>query len=81
MGGTVAVNNEMLADASAIAGVGSLLIAYKTWRGTRSRPPAVTIRYGDVTVTVAEGSEQEIQPLLDALLPPPPDEQEDPGDR
>ncbi|XVQ10280.1 effector-associated constant component EACC1 [Spirillospora sp. CA-255316] len=55
MGGAFDVINAVLADAGAVAGLGSLLIAFKTWRATRSRPPAMTIRYGDVTVTVAEG--------------------------
>jgi hypothetical protein len=77
--------NAVLSNANAVAGIGSMLIAYKAWRGTRSKPPAITIRHGDITVTVAEGSEQEIQPLLNALTAVPvpeetPDE-EDTGGR
>ncbi|REE99172.1 effector-associated constant component EACC1 [Thermomonospora umbrina] len=67
LGGAFDVISMALADAAAIAGVGSLWVAVKTWRSTRARPPALRIEYDGVTVIVEEGSEVEIQPLLDAL--------------
>jgi hypothetical protein len=70
MGGVFDLINVLLADAGVVAGIGSLAVAVKTWRGTRSRPPAIKIERNGVTITVAEGSEEEIRSLLDRLLPP-----------
>ncbi|MFI0351786.1 hypothetical protein [Actinomadura sp. 9N407] len=69
--GTITVINVSLQDSGAVAGLGTLVIAFTAWRGTRSRPAAITVHCGDVTATLTDGSEAEIQPLLDALLPPP----------
>ncbi|MEU8802440.1 hypothetical protein [Spirillospora sp. NPDC048819] len=78
MGGVFDLINVLLADASAVAGMGSLAVALKTWRGTRSRPAAITIEHNGVIITLTEGSEEEIRSLLDRLSPPAEGE---PGDR
>jgi hypothetical protein len=70
-GGTRVQINATLRETAAVAGLGSLVIAFNAWRGTRDRPLAIMVRYGEVTVTLTDGSEQEVQPLLDALIPAP----------
>jgi hypothetical protein len=63
------VINAVFADAGAAAGIGSLLVAYRAWRDTRTRPPAFVIERDGVTVVVNEGSEYEIQRVLNVMLP------------
>ena len=59
--------NAVFADAGAAAGIGSLLVAFRSWRETRTQAPAFTIEKDGVTVVVNHGSAQEVYPLLDAL--------------
>lgn len=43
MGAAFDVINAVFADAGALAGIGSLLVAYCAWRETRTQAPAFTI--------------------------------------
>lgn len=69
MGGAFDVINAVLADAGAVAGIGSLLVAYRAWRDTRNKAPAFTIEKDGVTVVIDRGSEHEIQQILAMMLP------------
>jgi hypothetical protein len=69
MGGALDVISAVFSDAGAMAGVGSLLVAYRTWRDTRSQAPAFRIEKDDVTVVVYHGSEQEILDVLSVMFP------------
>ena len=69
MGSVEDLITAVFADAGAMAGVGSLLVAYRAWRDTRTRPPAITIEKDGVTVEVNEGSEQQIRQVLSAFFP------------
>jgi hypothetical protein len=69
MGGAFDVINAAFADAGAAAGIGSLLVAYRAWRDTRTQAPAFTIEKDGVTVVVDQGSEQEIRQILNVMLP------------
>jgi len=69
MGAALDVINAVFADAGAAAGVGSLLVAYRAWRETRTRPPALVIEREGVTITVNDGSEREIRQVIAFLLP------------
>lgn len=74
MGGAFDVINAVFADASALAGIGGLLIAYRTWRDTRSQAPRVRIERDGVSIVVENGSEDEIQRIVRTLLPDAPPE-------
>lgn len=69
MGAAVDVINAVFADAGAIAGVGSLLIAYRAWRDTRTQAPAFTVEMDGVTVLVHRGSEEEVEQILSLMRP------------
>jgi Effector Associated Constant Component 1 len=69
MGGAFDVINAVFADGGAAAGIGSLLVAYRVWRDTRTRPPAFTVEKDGLTVVIDQGSEQEIQQVLTMMLP------------
>lgn len=69
MGGALDVVNAVFADAGAAAGIGSLLVAYRAWRSTRTQAPAFTIERDGVTVTISQGSEEEVGRVLQLLLP------------
>lgn len=69
MGGAFDVINAVFGDAGAIAGIGSLLVAYRAWRDTRTQAPAFTIEKDGVTVVIDRGSEEEIQQILKVMLP------------
>lgn len=58
------------------AALGSLLVSFLTWRGTRSSQPPITINVDARSVTLPDGTPPEVQALLAALAPPPaqPDE-------
>lgn len=45
----------------------SFVVSVMAWRQTRPRPPRTTVRRGGVEVTLAEGTEAEVQRLV-ALL-------------
>ena len=69
MSGALDVISVVFADAGAAAGIGSLLVAFRSWRDTRTQAPAFTIEKDGVIVVVNSGSEQEIQQILNAMLP------------
>src|SRR5450755_1337719 len=69
MGGAFDVINVAFADGGAAAGIGSLLVAYCSWRDTRTHAPAFTIEKEGVTVVVDRGSEQELRQILNVMLP------------
>ena len=69
MGGAFDVINAVFADASALAGIGGLLLSYRTWRDTRSQAPRVRIEKDGVTIVVENGSEEEVQRIVRTLLP------------
>jgi len=69
MGSVLDVITAVFSDAGAAAGVGSLLVAYRSWRDTRTRSPALTIEKDGVTLMVNEGSEQEIRQVLSVMFP------------
>jgi hypothetical protein len=69
MGAAFDVINASFADAGAAAGIGSLLVAYRAWRDTRTQAPAFTIEKDGVTIVVNHGSEQEIRQILSVMLP------------
>jgi len=86
MGGAFDVINAMFADAGAAAGIGSLLVAYRAWRDTRTQAPAFTIGKDGVTAVVDRRSEQEIRQILNVMLPDADTAghgtvEEDPGER
>jgi hypothetical protein len=74
MGGAFDIINAVFADASAAAGVAGLVLAYRTWRGTRSRAPRLRIEKDGVSVIVEDGSEAEIRRIVEALFPDAPAE-------
>jgi hypothetical protein len=67
--GAADVINAVFADGGAAAGIGSLLIAYRTWRDTRTQAPAFTIEKNGVTVVIDRVSEHEIQQIIHIMLP------------
>ncbi len=69
MGAAFDVINAIFADAGAASGIGSLLVAYRAWRDTRTQAPSLVITKGDVTITISQGSEEEIQQILTVMLP------------
>lgn len=69
MGGVLDVITAVFSDGSAVAAIGSLLVAYRAWRDTRTRPPALEVEKDGVTLVVREGSEQEISKVLSVLFP------------
>ena len=87
MGGVFDVITAVFSDAGAVAGVGSLLMAYRAWRDTRTRAPAFMIEKDGVTVVMDHGSEQEIRYVLGVMFPDsgtagqPGTAEEDPGER
>jgi hypothetical protein len=69
MGGAIDVINAVFTDAGAVAGIGSMLVAYRAWRSTRTQAPAFKIEKDGITVVLEQGSEQEARQILDAMLP------------
>ena len=69
MGAVLDVITAVCSDAGAAAAVGSLLVAYRAWRGTRTHAPAFRIEKDGVTVVVDEASEQEIRQILTVMFP------------
>jgi Effector Associated Constant Component 1 len=67
MGAALDVINAVFADAGATAGVGSLLIAYRAWRDTRTKAPTFTVTMNDVTVTLDRGTEEEFKKIIDLI--------------
>ena len=63
--------SAVFSDAGAVAGVGSLLMAYRAWRDTRTQAPAFMIEKDGVTVVMHQGSEQEIRYVLGVMFPDP----------
>ncbi|MET9619111.1 effector-associated constant component EACC1 [Kitasatospora indigofera] len=49
----------------------SFVMTVVTWRQTRSRPPRVTLRRGDVEVTLLEGTDTEVRQVLEMLAQQP----------
>ncbi|MFG2794029.1 hypothetical protein [Streptomyces sp. NPDC048419] len=45
----------------------SFVLSVLAWRQTRPRPPRVVIRRGEVEISLAEGSEEEVRALVAAL--------------
>ncbi|MBO4259622.1 effector-associated constant component EACC1 [Streptomyces griseorubiginosus] len=45
----------------------SFVLSVLTWRQTRPRPPRVVIRRGEVEISLAEGSEEEVRAMVAAL--------------
>ena len=87
MGAVLDVISAVFSDAGAAAGVGSLLVAYRAWRDTRTQAPAFMIEKDGVTIVVDHGSEQEIRHVLSVMFPDsgpagqPGTAEEDPGER
>jgi hypothetical protein len=87
MGGVFDVINAVFSDAGAMAGIGSMLVAYRAWRDTRTQAPTFMIEKDDVTVVLDQGSEQEIRQILRAMFPDslstsqPGTDEEGPGER
>jgi hypothetical protein len=69
MGSVLDVITAVFSDAGAAAGVGSLLVAYRAWRDTRTRAPSLTIEKDGVTLVVNEGSEEEVRRTLGLFFP------------
>jgi hypothetical protein len=65
----------LLSNATAI---GSLLIAYSTWRRTRPDKPSITLEIGGTEMTVHDPDDETIQRLIKALedQPEEPDEEQ-----
>ncbi|MFF7330985.1 hypothetical protein [Streptomyces sp. NPDC008150] len=61
MGGALEVVNVVLTQGIAL---GSLVVAVLTWRGTRPRPPQVTLEHDGTVVTLRDGSAEEIERIL-----------------
>ncbi|NUS58625.1 MAG: hypothetical protein HOV66_27805 [Streptomycetaceae bacterium] len=53
------------------AALGSLLVPFLTWRGTRSTQPPITINAEACSVPLPDGTPPEVQALPAALAPPP----------
>lgn len=68
MGVAIDVINAVFADTSAAAAIGSLLVAYRAWRDTRTHAPAIKIEKDGVTVLVDRRSDNEIRQILESLL-------------
>ncbi|MCD7444778.1 hypothetical protein ACFWIJ_00290 [Streptomyces sp. NPDC127079] len=51
----------------------SFVLSVLAWRQTRPRPPRIVIRRGDVEVSLAEGTEEEVRRITTALLEQPGD--------
>ncbi|MFJ8648987.1 hypothetical protein ACIRNI_23055 [Streptomyces sp. NPDC093546] len=66
MGGAFEIINAVVANSIALS---SLAVACATWRGSRgtATAPVVRITRGDVTVTVENGSPDEVSGIVDAL--------------
>lgn len=45
----------------------SFVLSVLAWRQTRPRPPRVVIRRGDIEVSLAEGTEDEVRRIVAAL--------------
>jgi len=45
----------------------SFVLSVLTWRQTRPRPPRVVIRRGEVEISLAEGSEEEVRAMVATL--------------
>jgi hypothetical protein len=69
MGAVLDVINAIFTDTGAMAGIGSLLVAYRTWRDTQTKAPSLVIEKDGVSVVINRGSEEEIQQVLDLMLP------------
>lgn len=69
MGVAFDVINAVFADAGAAAGIGSLVVAYRAWRDTRTQAPAMVITKDGVTIVINQGSAVEIQQILSVMLP------------
>ncbi|MFI5877388.1 hypothetical protein ACIBAH_34155 [Streptomyces sp. NPDC051445] len=48
----------------------SFVLSVLAWRQTRPRPPRIVIRQGDVEVSLAEGTEEEVRRITAALEQP-----------
>jgi hypothetical protein len=87
MGAAFDVINAVFADAGAAAGIGSLLVACRAWRDTRTKAPNLVIAKDGVTVVISQGSEEEIQRAISVMLPdieasgPADTTRADPGER
>ncbi|WP_189923234.1 effector-associated constant component EACC1 [Kitasatospora xanthocidica] len=55
----------------------SFVMAVVTWRQTRPRPPRVVVRHGGVEVALTEGTDAEIQQVIELLSRQTPDGGED----
>ncbi|KQV13675.1 hypothetical protein [Kitasatospora sp. Root107] len=55
----------------------SFVMTVLTWRQTRPRPPRLTLRRGDLEVSLADGTDEEVQRLLSLLTQPPSADRED----
>lgn len=64
MGGLVDVLSLITGNGWSAA---SFVLSLVAWRQTRPRAPQVTIRRGDVEVTLASGTDEEIQRLVTML--------------
>jgi len=60
----------------------SFALALSTWRQTRPHARRITVRRGDLTVSLDGGGDEELRRLIDALEPPtgPAPEGEDAGE-
>jgi hypothetical protein len=64
MGGAFDAVIAVLSDGIAL---GSLIVAYLSWRDTRPRPPAVSIECGGTVVNLTDGSPETVSRMVAAL--------------
>jgi hypothetical protein len=64
MGGAFDAVVAVLSDGIAL---GSLIVAYQSWRDSRPRPPAVSIECRGTVVSLADGSPGTVRRLVEAL--------------
>lgn len=74
MGGAIDLISAVFAGVGAMAGVGSLLVAYRSWRDSRPDVPMLSIEGNGVTVYLEGSSDQEVQQAVFAILFEIPDE-------
>jgi hypothetical protein len=64
MGGVFDAIIAVLSDGIAL---GSLIVAYLSWRDSRPRPPAVSIECGGAVVNLTDGSPEAVSRIVAAL--------------
>jgi hypothetical protein len=49
--------------------LGSLIVAYLSWRGSRPSAPAMTIERNEITVNLSDASPETLESIISALMP------------